>query len=134
MPAIEITIKKSETGQGQSPTMPKANQEPGKTSVKDSAINTALIMASRQVMTNGINQIAELTGNYAAADRINDTLGIGADILLVSTGPVGVIAVTTKYATNIANSFIKQYRDRNNIELMRQRVGMISTQGSRYGK
>lgn len=134
MPNISITINKSETGQGQAPNMPKSEKEPGKQTTQNSAVNTALIMAGRQVLTNGVNQVAELTGNYAQADNINTMLGIGADLAMLTVGPVGLIAVGTKYLTNIANSSIRQYRNRLNTDLIKQRAGVVSTQGSRYGK
>ena len=135
MPNIEIKIGKKETVKGQAPTteiLDRQQQEAGRPSIQSQAVNTALISAGKQVLTQGVNQFAELTGNYVAAERFNTALSIGSDIAILSTGPVGVIAVTAKYGINIANSFVKQIKANRNIDLQRQRAGFISTQGSRY--
>ena len=130
--AIDIKISKGQTAQGQRPDVQQAKREPGKPTVQNQAVNAALINAGRQVLTQGINQYAELTGNYAQAERINNVLSIGSDLVIASTGPVGLIAIGAKYVINTTNSFIKQKRALDNIALARQRAGYISTQGSRY--
>lgn len=134
MPEIDILIKKSSTGQGQAPQTPEADREPGKQSLQNQAVNTALINAGKQILMQGINQYAELTGNYAGVESINAALSIGADIAMVATGPVGAIAVASRYLINAASSFTAQARARNNLDLARERAGFVSTQASRYSQ
>ena len=130
---IEIKISKSQTVQGQAPDVQQA-REPGRSTVQNQAVNAVLFSAGKQVLTQGVSQYANLTGNYARAENINNMLSFGSDLLIASTGPVGLIALTTKYAINITNSFIAQKRANDNIALQRQRLGFVSTQGSRYGR
>ena len=130
--AIDIKISKGQTAQGQRPDVQQTQREPGKPTVQNQAVNAALINAGKQVLTQGVTQYAELTGNYAQAENINNVLSIGSDLFILSTGAVGAIAIGAKYAINTANSFIKQKRANDNIALLRQRAGFVSTQGSRY--
>ncbi len=132
---IDITIKKGQTGQGQAPKRPEAPQsqrEPGKPSIQNQAVNNALISAGRQILTQGVDQYAQMSGNYVAAERFNNALSITSDMMMLSTGPVGWIAVGTKHAVSIANSFISQQNARDEIRMQRERAGFITTQGSRY--
>ena len=134
MPEIDIIIKKSETGQGQAPTpqAPQGDKEPGKSSLQNQAVNAALISAGKQIILQGVNQYAELSGDYAMAQGINAALSIGADIALIATGPVGTIAVASKYLLNVGNALVGQTRARQEIALARERAGAISIKGSRY--
>jgi len=49
MGAISIKINKDETAQGQAPDVGGTNREPGKPTVQNQAVNTALISAGRQI-------------------------------------------------------------------------------------
>ena len=132
--AISIKISKDQTVPGQAPDIGQ-QREPGKPSTKDQAINTVLISAGRQILTQGISQFAELSGNYAAADRIDTVLSIASDVAIIAAGgTVGAIAVGVKYGMNIINSAIGQTVAMRDIELLRTRAGFISTQGSRYAR
>lgn len=128
---IDVKIAKSQTGEGQAPDI-QQDREPGKPTTQNQAVNAALISAGKQVLTQGVTQYANLTGNYAKAETFNDVLSIGSDIVIASTGPVGLIAVAAKTAINTTNNFIQQKRANDNIELAQQRAGYISTKGSRY--
>ena len=132
MGAISIKINKDETAQGQAPDVGGTNREPGKPTVQNQAVNTALISAGRQIMKQGITQYANLTGNYAFAEKVDDVLSIGSDIAILATGPVGIIAVASKHAVSMANSFVKQTIAIRDIALQRDRAGYISKRGSRY--
>lgn len=132
MPEIDILIKKSSTGQGQAPVTPQAEREPGKPNIQQQAVNAALINAGKNILYQGVNQYAELTGNYAIAETMNDVLSITSDIAILSTGPIGWIAVGSKTVINIGGSFVKQDRAWKETELLRERAGYISLQGSRY--
>ena len=132
MGAISIKINKDETAQGQAPDVGGTNREPGKPTVQNQAVNTALISAGRQIASQGITQFANLTGNYVKAENFNAVLSIGSDIAILATGPVGIIAVASKHAVSMANSFVKQTIAIRDIALQRDRAGYISKRGSRY--
>jgi len=136
---IEIIIRKQQGGEGTMPTEMSneaevsPSTEQGKPSVTQNAVNTAIINAGRQAMMQGIKHYGTLTGNYQIERQINTAIGIGADILMiVKGGPVGVIAVATRHALNIAQSVVQQrVADRENA-LAVQRAGELSLRASRY--
>lgn len=128
---LTVKIGQQTTGENQ-PEQTQAQREPGKSTIQNQAVNVALINAGKQMLTQGIQQYADLTGNYSMAQAFDTVMSIGADAALLATGPVGWIAVGAKYALNISNSFVQQKKTLREIELMQQRAGYISTQGSRY--
>ena len=131
---IDIKISKSQTVQGQAPDV-QQDREPGRASTTNQAVNAVLISAGKQVLTQGIQQYGDLTGDYALAETVNDVMTIGADALIIaSAGAIGAVAVGTKYAIQAINSSIKQKLAIESIALARERSGYISTQGSRYGR
>ena len=136
---IEIIIRKPQQGEGTMPTeMSSENEvstsaEQGKPSTTQNAVNTAIINAGRQAMMQGIKHYGTLTGNYQMERQINQMIGIGADILMIAKGgPVGVVAVATRHALNIAQSVVEQrVADRENA-LAVERAGVLSLRASRY--
>ena len=129
--AIDIKINKDQTVEGQAPDIGQ-EREAGKPSIQKQAVNSALINAGKQIITQGVTQYGNLTGDYATVNNINAVLSIASDISIAATGPVGVVAVLSKKIINIGNSVVNQITAIRNIELQRQRSGFISTQGSRY--
>ena len=107
-------------------------KEPGKPTIQTQAVNTAILNASKQILLQGINQYGDLTGNYSVSRSISEMMSIGSDILIAASSPIGAIAVGSKYLISITDSFIKQKREIENIDILRQRSGFISSQGSRY--
>lgn len=127
-----LTVKIGQQTTGESQPEQITKREAGKPTVQNQAVNSALISAGKQVLTQGVQQYADLTGNYVAAENFETLMSIGADVAMLSTGPVGWIAVGTKYALNIANSVVKQTKADRELEFQRRRAGYISIQGSRY--
>lgn len=130
---ISIKIQSDETT-AQVTQQAQKPQQAGKPSFQTQAVNTAILNAGKQVLTQGISQYGDLTGNYALSRTASEMFSIGADAMIALSSPVGAIAVGTKYATTIATSFIKQSRELKNTALAQERAGYISTQGSRYGR
>ena len=129
---IEVKISKSQTVDGQAPDVGQ-EREAGKPSVQNQALAGAAIALSKQVLSQGITQYGNLTGNYARVETINNVLGIVSDIgIIAAGGPVGAIAVATKYALNLGNSVVSQITANREIAFAQQRAGYIATQGSRY--
>lgn len=108
------------------------SRELGKPSLQNEAVNVALISSGKQVLTQGISQYADFTGDYTTSQTFNSVMSIGADLLTLATGPIGWIAVGTKTALNITESIFKQQDAIRSLEFIKQRAGYISTQGSRY--
>ena len=129
---IQILIKKGQTTEGSQPGA-APNAEQGKPNIQQSAVNTALIGAGKQMMLQGIKQYGDLTGSYTAVENVSTALSIGADILMIAKGGiVGMIVVGSKYTNNIINSAIQQYNNDRENNLIRQRAGYIAVRGSRY--
>jgi len=130
---LAVKIGQQTTGEGQPEQVTR--KEPGKSTVQNQAVNTALINVGKQGLKQGIQQYADLTGNYAFSETVNDVLSIGADIGTIAVGGfVGAVFVAGKYAVNITNSVIGLKRETDNILLAQQRAGMLSTEGSRYSR
>ena len=97
------------------------------------AINTALIQAGQQFITQGINMYGQITGDMTTIRNIQGITNIATDALIIAKGGVvGAIAVGAKYALQAGASVIEMYKTNKQIELNNQLLGTISTKGSRY--
>lgn len=142
MPDIEVIIRKGTSADGVSQTEESSSatgesqvnkKEKGKTSVQQGAVNAAIIQVGKQMLSQGINQYAELTGDYYTAGVLNAASSIGADIATIAIGGVaGAIAVAGKYTLQFATSFVQQTRLTQEHKYTIERLGDISTKGSRY--
>ena len=142
MPDIEVIIRKGTSADGVSQTEASSSatgeaqvnkKEKGKTSVQQGAINTALLQVGKQMVSQGISQYAELSGDYYTAGALNAVSSIGADVATIAVGGVaGAVAVAGKYALQFATSFVQQARLTQEHQFTVERLGQISTKGSRY--
>ena len=134
---IDIKINKTDQADVSKPTpdQPVTRDEPGKLSVQDAAVNTALINTGKQIASMGLREYGNITGDMATVNMVDMALGFGSDILMVAAGgPVGLIAVGTKYTTQLISQSVAQYINDKNIDFMRSRMGMVAVRGSRYGE
>jgi hypothetical protein len=127
---ITITIGKGQQADGTSPggqqQQAVAEKEPGKPNFQQQAVNAALINAAKQVAMQGVRAYGNITGDYAMVDSINTVMSIGADVLTVAKGGwVGAIAVGSKYAISIGNSFIESKRNQFEYSLGMERAGGV---------
>jgi len=128
---IDIKISKSQTAEGEAPDIGQS-REAGKPTVQNQAIAAVAISVGKQMLTQGVQQYASLTGNYVAAETFSNVVSIISKVAIAATGPVGIIAVTASTGLNLINSAVKQTIAERDIALQQQRAGFISTQGSRY--
>jgi len=85
------------------------------------------------MVSQGINQYANLTGDYVSSETLNAITSIGSDIATIAVGgPAGVVAVAGKYAIQFATAFAEQSRKLQEHNFTKERLGRISTGGSRY--
>lgn len=137
---IRIVIKKGESGEGTAPTTQSqvataqtGKKEAGKTNVQQDAINAALIQVGKQMIMTTAQKFGDLTGNYAAVRTMNQVMSFGADALTIyATGGVGAIFVAGKYAVQAVTRELDHFRNVQEHEFNVQRLGTISTKGSRY--
>ena len=142
MPDIEVVIRKAsgaagalQTEEAQAPTGERSpsRKEKGKTDTTQKAINGAIIQVGKQVLSRGISQYGNLTGNYATQRTIDAITSIGADIATIAiAGPAGAILVAGKYAVDLASSLIDYNLKVREHDFQIRRLGDISTKGSRY--
>jgi len=133
---VEILIRKSEVADGTAPeNVVDKKKEQGKPSLTQGAVNSALINAGKQIALSGIAISADLTGNYHANKKFNYALSGTADLLIIAKGgAVGVIAVTTKHAIEIGNSFASLIKADRQTAIDLQRSGNLAIEGSRYAR
>jgi len=140
MPDIEVIIRKGTSAEGVSQTQASSTSQTqsrpsakGKKNVQQEAVNAALIQVGQQMVLQGANQFANLTGNYASLEGLNAVTSIGADVATIAVGGVaGAVAVAGKYAIQFASSFADNARKREEHNFTVERLGRISTKGSRY--
>lgn len=130
--SIDIKVSKSTSPQGMPPEEGIQTGEQGRPTVTSQAVNTAIINAGKQMLSQGIKQYGVITGDYLVQESIDAALGIGADVLtIVKGGVVGAIYVGTRWTTSIWASSVAQDRAYRDLELAQQRAGKIYTSGGR---
>ena len=142
MPDIEVIIRKGTSADGVSQTPESSSavgetqvnrSEKGKRNLQQEAVNAALVQLGKQMVSQGIQQYANLTGDYYSAEVLSAVTSIGGDIATIAIGgPAGAIAVAGKYALQFASSFGDNLRKQQEHTFTVERLGQISTRGSRY--
>ena len=133
---IHIFVGKGQSGELQAkdqtqPEIEKKSVEGNDT--QKQAINTALIQAGQQFISQGINMYGQLTGDMTTIRAIDSVANIAGDALIIAKGGViGAIAVGTKYALQAGNALLQSYQQNRQIALNNQLLGDISLKGSRY--
>lgn len=133
---IQININKPMNGEltAQDESIPQVEAAGvEKTSAAKQAINAALINAGKQAIQQGFNSYVEISGDYNLQRNVNLGTNIAADVLMIAKGgPVGAIAVATKYALNAANTYVAVKKENQQTEYNKKLMGQISREGSRY--
>lgn len=133
---IHILIGKGQSGelQAQDQTQPEIERKSVEgNDTQKQAINTALIQAGQQFISQGINMYGQLTGDMTTVRAIDAGVNVAGDALtILKGGALGVIAVGTKYALQAGNAMLQTYQQNRQIALNNQLLGDISIKGSRY--
>lgn len=133
---VNISINKGEKDE----LTPQDKSEPSvetkdveKTSLKSKAINAALLSAGKDVIVQGIDIYSKMSGNTTLKTNLtNLTTGL-TDIGIIATGgPVGAIAVASKYILGAANAYADSVLENKQIDYDNKQLGIISREGSRY--
>ena len=134
---LEITIKKGTDGSNEFVTrettsnIPKVN-EVGKASPKSQLVMGLATQYAKQLMNEGINVYANVTGNTIQTNQINRFLNITADVALAASGIVGAIAVGFKYTTQAINEQIEIQKAYNKSQFIQSGMGKIVNSYGRY--
>ena len=136
---IKIVIKKGDTQEGTSPSQEQVasakpnKKEEGKPDTTQGAVNAAIIQVGKQMLMTGFQKFGDLSGNYAAVRNVNAVMSVAADVMTIAAaGPVGAVYVAGKYANQLMTAGIDHMRNVQEHEFNVQRLGTISTKGSRY--
>jgi hypothetical protein len=144
MPNIEIIVRETTTAEGASPsqrsmaesageTTNTDDKKKGKTSDEQKALMAGIINVAKQQAMNGLSQYGNLTGNYAAVERVGNAIELITDIAaVVKGGPLGIAYVMSKHTINLINSSISQMNATREQDFRNQLLGKVATQGSRY--
>lgn len=133
---IHIFVGKGQSGelQAKDQTQPEIERKSVEgNDTQKQAINTALIQAGQQFISQGINMYGQLTGDMTTIRAIDSMVNVAGDALIIAKGGVvGAIAVGTKYALQAGNALLQTYQQNRQIALNNQLLGDISIKGSRY--
>jgi hypothetical protein len=128
---IEIVIRKTD-GTAQQPTTQTPSSKKGKTSVKDQAVNTALINAGKQILSYGISQYGNITGNTIKQRQMNDAITIAGYMSQIAIGGVvGAVSVATQIGLNAVSNAVETNKANRQAELLYQRSGNATINGGR---
>lgn len=132
MGAIDVRVSKGTSDVTMQGDMKPQAIDPSRPSVTAQAVNTAIIGAGKQILSMGIKQYGNITGDYLVQESIDNALGIGADVLTIAKGGVvGLLYVGTRYATSMWASSVAQDRAYRDLEMTRERAGKIYYSGGR---
>ena len=142
---IYITISSTTTGSGQSanvnetqggqpqqqPNQPKPNKA-GESNVIADGMKTILVDAGKKVLSTAVSQFGNLTGNTIMANNLQGLVRIGSYALAIKAGGwIGAASVAVDIGVQSFNSFIETRKTNAQIELLRQRSGNATINGSR---
>lgn len=132
---VEVIVRKTQDeiqGQHTAQGMP-ATSEPGRQSIQAGAVNTAMIKVGKSIVSQGIREYIDYTGQYRLGNMIDSMSEIAGYAGTIAVGgPVGAVYVGFEIASKIASVFINQSKVSQEIQFMNQRLGYIAQAGSRY--
>lgn len=129
---IEIVIRKSgETAYQPQTTTAGESAKKGQ-SATQKAVNTALVNAGKRMVSAGIQQYGNLTGNTLAnkqLDTATQVAGYVGEILV--GGWIGAISVATQVGAQGISNFTQRQRSNQEANMLRERSGNITINGGR---
>lgn len=130
---IEIVIRKSGETFYQAQT-PSATSKGGKgsSSVTQKAMNTALVNAGKQIVSAGINQYGNLTGNTLANKQLDNATQVAGYVgQIIAGGMIGVIAVGTQLGVQGIANYVNRQKSNQEAQMLYERSGNVTINGGR---
>lgn len=141
---IYITISSNASGSGVSanqaettgntPSQKTSNQQrkAGETDETTKAVRALLVDSGKKMLSNAMAQFGNLTGNNIAQRRIQAVTQIaGYAATIYAGGWVGAAAVAVDIGIQSVNQFVETRKTNAQAELIRQRIGNSTRNGSR---
>lgn len=128
---IEIVIKKT----GETPYQPRVNLSSEATksnSIIKKAVNTALVNAGKRVVSAGISQYGNLTGNTLMNKQLDTTTQLAGYVgeILVG-GWIGAISVATQIGISGISNYTQRQKSNQEAQMLYERSGNITINGGR---
>ena len=142
---IYITISSTESGSGQtaneqittgetatSPANEKKPNSAGESNVVYDAMKTIIVDTTKKALSTAISQYGNLTGDSITASRINALNSIAGYALAIKAGGVvGAVGVAVDIGIQAFNSYVQNRKANAQVEMLRQRAGNATLNGSR---
>lgn len=126
-----ITANQNQTTGGVTPQNQTPNKA-GESSVIDNLTKVLVVEQGKKVLQNVVNQYGNLTGNSVAQNRIgavNTIIGYATNIAV--GGWAGLVASAVDIGIQGFNSAFEMRKANAQVDLLRQRVGSSTINGSR---
>ena len=130
-----VTANQSQTtgGQAVSPVPNQKQNQAGQSSMLNDLTKVLIIDSGRKVLQNVISQYGNLTGNSIAASRLQAGSTIVGYVAQIAIGGwIGAISVGADIGIQAFNNIFETRKANAQINLMKQRVGNSTLNGSRY--
>lgn len=130
---IEIVIRKT-GGTAYQPSTPSSQFRGGKQdkAILDDVMNTALFNAGKRIVSAGISQYGDLTGNTLMnkqLDTVTQLAGYVGEIIV--GGWVGALSVATQIGTHGISNYAQRNRSNQEAQMLYERSGNITINGGR---
>lgn len=89
------------------------------------------IQMGKQALQYGIQNFANLTGDYITQSNIGTAIQVTSLVAMASQGPVGIAAAAVSLGTQALNYGIDMNKRNREAQFLRERVGTLSINGGR---
>lgn len=131
---MSVVIKKNVDGDNfiSKETVFKKDEIPASETPKNKLATTLAIQYGKQLLNDGINSYANLTGNTIAVNRINEGLSLVATSIMAASSIFGAIAVSYQTISQLSQTLINNAKANNEALFLQQSQGKILNNYGRY--
>jgi hypothetical protein len=126
-----VTANQNTTTGGQKQQQNKPNNA-GESSILNDLTKVLVVEQGKKILQNVVSQYANLTGNSIAGNRLQAVSTLTGYVTTIAVGGwVGAIGVAVDVGIQTANNLFELRKTNAQIDLLRQRVGSSTMNGSR---
>lgn len=127
-----VTANQNTTTGGQRNQQPQTPNNAGESSVLNDLTKVLVVEQGKKLLQNVVSQYANLTGNSIAGSRLQAVSTLTGYVTSIAVGGwIGAIGVAVDVGIQTANNLFELRKANAQIDLLRQRVGSSTTNGSR---
>ena len=101
----------------------KGSKKETEDEISKSAIAQSVQGVAKQLISNGISKIGDLTGDYVAQNGINNMIQAASMVGAIANFPVGTITAVGTITTNIINNSIANTKANRQSSMLSKRAG-----------